>query len=178
MTLGEQIRAAREQKNLSQEELAEYMGVSRQAVSKWENGASVPHGANRSKLAEFLGLEPEPPEAPGKKPGVFPWIGWVLVAALLLILAGVLIYRKSAPSDGLDEPPMTSDNEDAAARRLVAEDCVYTVLDQYHNYVPVTVSASEFQALLDERSSLSSGIPYALTIAEDQIVEIREQYIP
>ena len=65
--------------------------------------------------------------------------------------------------------------QDAAARRLVAEDCVYTVRDQYHNYVPVTVSASEFQALLNE---LSSGIPYALTIAEDQIVEIREQYIP
>ena len=36
MTLGEQIRQARENKNLSQEELASQLGVSRQAVSKWE----------------------------------------------------------------------------------------------------------------------------------------------
>ena len=34
MSLGEQIRAAREEKGISQEELAERLGVSRQAVSK------------------------------------------------------------------------------------------------------------------------------------------------
>ena len=37
MTLGEQIKNSREKKNLSQEELAFQLGVSRQAVSKWEN---------------------------------------------------------------------------------------------------------------------------------------------
>ena len=35
----EEIRRRREEKHLSQEELAEAVGVSRQAVSKWESGA-------------------------------------------------------------------------------------------------------------------------------------------
>lgn len=40
--LGEKIRALRKQKNISQEVLAQYLGVSFQAVSKWENGDNLP----------------------------------------------------------------------------------------------------------------------------------------
>ena len=40
MTLGEKIHHYRKQLSLSQEELAERIGVSRQAVSKWETGVS------------------------------------------------------------------------------------------------------------------------------------------
>ena len=40
MTLGEQIQALRKSKGLSQEGLGEALGVSRQAVSKWETGVS------------------------------------------------------------------------------------------------------------------------------------------
>ena len=38
--LGEKIRTLRKQKNISQDVLAQYLGVSFQAVSKWENGVS------------------------------------------------------------------------------------------------------------------------------------------
>lgn len=41
MTLGEKIQYYRKQKKLSQEELAARVGVSRQAVSKWELGVSL-----------------------------------------------------------------------------------------------------------------------------------------
>ena len=41
MTYGERIRRGREAKALTQEELAEALGVSRQAVSKWERGESL-----------------------------------------------------------------------------------------------------------------------------------------
>ena len=37
MELGEQLQKLREQKNMSREELAQEMNVSRQAVYKWEN---------------------------------------------------------------------------------------------------------------------------------------------
>ena len=40
MLLNEQITQFRKQKKLSQEELAAALQVSRQAVSKWENGVS------------------------------------------------------------------------------------------------------------------------------------------
>ncbi len=42
MKFEEKIVQIRKEKGLSQEELAEYLGVSRQAVAKWESGASYP----------------------------------------------------------------------------------------------------------------------------------------
>ena len=57
MTLGEQIRRARENNNLSHEDLTEQLGVSRQAVSKWENDTSVLQGINRELLSKLLELE-------------------------------------------------------------------------------------------------------------------------
>ena len=40
MTLGEKIASARTEKGMTQEFVAESLGVSRQAVSKWETGVS------------------------------------------------------------------------------------------------------------------------------------------
>ena len=56
----EEIRRRREERHLSQEELAEAVGVSRQAVSKWESGAAQPTGANRRALLQALDLREEP----------------------------------------------------------------------------------------------------------------------
>ena len=40
MTLGEMLKETRKQASLSQEQLAEKLGVSRSAVAKWETGVS------------------------------------------------------------------------------------------------------------------------------------------
>ena len=42
ISLPENLRRIRKENNLSQEQLAEKLGVSRQAVSKWESGQSYP----------------------------------------------------------------------------------------------------------------------------------------
>ena len=42
MKLSDNIKFIRKENNLSQEQLAEQLGVSRQAVSKWESGQSYP----------------------------------------------------------------------------------------------------------------------------------------
>ena len=55
MTLGERIKEQRKNAGLSQEKLAERMGISRQAVTKWESGQSAPSSDNLFKLAEVLG---------------------------------------------------------------------------------------------------------------------------
>ena len=42
MTVGDRIQSLRKSKGMSQEELADQMGVSRQAVSKWESEQATP----------------------------------------------------------------------------------------------------------------------------------------
>lgn len=54
--LSENIRAIRESKGLSQEELATKLRVVRQTVSKWERGRSVPDADLLIALAEALGV--------------------------------------------------------------------------------------------------------------------------
>ena len=55
MDMSKAIREGRDRLGMSQEALAERLGVSRQAVSKWEMGTSVPSPENRRALSEILG---------------------------------------------------------------------------------------------------------------------------
>lgn len=59
MSVGERISELRKQQNLSQGQLAKSMDVSRQAVSKWENGTSLPDSINLIRLAEILDTDIE-----------------------------------------------------------------------------------------------------------------------
>ena len=68
--LGNRLAELRKQHNLSQEELADQLGVSRQAISKWERGEASPDTDNLIELAriynisldELLGLKKEEKE--------------------------------------------------------------------------------------------------------------------
>lgn len=59
MNIGERIMALRKEKSISQTELAKRLNVSRQAVSKWEQGTSSPDTERLIQLAEILGTEVE-----------------------------------------------------------------------------------------------------------------------
>ena len=54
--LGEKIRTLRKERDISQETLASALGVSFQAVSKWENQASMPDVAMIPAIASFFGV--------------------------------------------------------------------------------------------------------------------------
>ena len=58
-TLGEVLRERRISCNMTQEFVAESLGVSRQAVSKWENGTSEPSTSNLIALAKLYGTTVE-----------------------------------------------------------------------------------------------------------------------
>lgn len=92
MTFGEQIKQAREQKNISQEDLADRLGVSRQAVSKWENDLALPHGVNKEMLGDVLELELTNSNKTTGRNKVFLLSGWiaaaVLLVAMLMLFAG------------------------------------------------------------------------------------------
>lgn len=76
MSLSEKITALRTEQKLSQGDVAEKLGVSRQSVSKWETGQSVPELDKIVKLADLFGVsvdelvrdgeEPQPPPPQGE----------------------------------------------------------------------------------------------------------------
>lgn len=57
MEFAEKIMRLRKVQGLSQDELAEQLGVSRQAVSKWESGQAMPEVDKLVKLADAFGLQ-------------------------------------------------------------------------------------------------------------------------
>ena len=59
MILADKIAEERKRNGWSQEELAEQLGVSRQAVSKWEKGQSDPSTTNLIALAKIFDITPE-----------------------------------------------------------------------------------------------------------------------
>ena len=71
MSIGERISDLRKEKNMSQSDLARHLGVSRQAVSKWENDTSSPDTINLIRLADLLETEIEY-LATGNKPVYLP----------------------------------------------------------------------------------------------------------
>lgn len=58
-SLGEALKAHRTQCKMTQEFVAETIGVSRQAVSKWESGSSDPSTSNLFALAKLYGITVE-----------------------------------------------------------------------------------------------------------------------
>ena len=79
MEFRERLYQLRKGRGISQEELAHTVGVSRQAVQKWEAGAATPDLNNLSALADYFavsldylvrGIEPEKPAAPSPQQAV------------------------------------------------------------------------------------------------------------
>lgn len=106
--IAETIKQARERLGLTQEDLAEKCEVSRQAVSKWELGASVPAPENLKILEEVLEVTFETeedggaPAAPRKRT---PWktavtaLGMLTLAALLSFGIYVSLMARDSHAD-------------------------------------------------------------------------------
>ena len=56
MLLGEKLKKLRKARGLSQEQLADQLNVSRQAISKWELGESTPDTDNLVALSDYYGV--------------------------------------------------------------------------------------------------------------------------
>lgn len=56
LTFSEKLKELRTKKNYSQESLAELLNVSRQAITKWENGNGMPDIENLKAIAQLFGV--------------------------------------------------------------------------------------------------------------------------
>ena len=118
MNLPKKLSFLRKKKGLSQENLADEMNVSRQAVSKWESGNVMPSPDNLIYLSRLYGVtidsliddsqdlppepappepvpaEPVPPASPRMEHPAFPFIrkyGWLTAFVLALIVTFILV---------------------------------------------------------------------------------------
>ena len=120
MKLNEQIAQLRKEQKMSQEELAAAMDVSRQAISKWENGQCNPDTENLIRLAEIFEVDvnlliredavPAPVQYENKK-GIPAAVVWVLGIALALAIAAASVFaclwlQEIAPSDAVETEPL------------------------------------------------------------------------
>ena len=109
MNLGETIYNLRTKQAMSQDALAEALGVSRQSVSKWENNAAVPELEKLIKMSELFGVTldelvgreaptpPPPADVPVQRSSSRRTIGGVLLgfgllATLLLSILGGFLF--------------------------------------------------------------------------------------
>ena len=69
MTTGEKILTARKKQGLTQEQLAQNLGVSRQAVSRWELDEALPESSNLLPLSKALGCSIDWLLDPAQGPG-------------------------------------------------------------------------------------------------------------
>lgn len=126
MTLGQNIQTARKAKGISQETLAEKIGVSRQALGKWEKDTALPGVDNLQALAKELGvsvdallgcaapdtaapavtlnalrdlLDARDAEACRRRRGA--WLAAAAAAAVLLAVGGGMAARLQTRLDGL-----------------------------------------------------------------------------
>ena len=102
MTLGQRIQELRKGLDLSQEGLGERMGVSRQAISKWEGDQTIPELDKLIALSKLFGLTvgqllgvEQPVPAPAAVPNIPKrmkalLIGMGAVLAILSVLTGIL----------------------------------------------------------------------------------------
>ncbi len=98
MTIGERITKCRKERNLSQEYIADSLGISRQAVSKWEQDLSSPDTHNLIALCRLLGVSVEYLVSGQRSEGLsyrpfptFKIIGIILITVgLLALVIGLL----------------------------------------------------------------------------------------
>ena len=116
MTYGSQIKQAREARRLTQEQLAEHLDVTRQAVSKWEADLSRPTREKLDKPSGLLDIPPEtwakidaenaPPQADPN--AARPWkiaVGVLSILCAALAIALTAALQPEAEKTAEDVPP-------------------------------------------------------------------------
>lgn len=109
MTCGQHIKQERKKRHMSQEDLAEKLGVSRQTVSKWENDVARPTREKRGQLSALLELPMEiwtaPP--PSEQAAIRRWKTSTIVLAAMLCLTLILGFTLWPRSDE-EIPPVNT----------------------------------------------------------------------
>ena len=110
MTIGEKIKTLRRKHGLTQEQLAEKLGISRQALSKWEADASIPDTENVIRLARLFDITTDhllldtplaPTAPPMSKRHPMRIVGWCAMGFAALNAFVLALLNSFFPTDYL-----------------------------------------------------------------------------
>ncbi len=158
MTFKDNLLRLRKEHNLSQEDLAEKLNVSRQAVSKWETGTATPELANLTALCELFGVTPNEllgyAEVKREEydPVSKPKINWrkllVIIAGLMLLsvigkalLVGLFIFDPDSGNISTTQngPEMLFDAEFVSIDSMGSKADVHTLRLVFRTEEPVNI---------------------------------------
>ena len=174
MTLQQHIRTLRKERGLSQEALAEALGVSRQAVTKWEDGSALPSTANLLALADFFAvpledfvrpaaqeettqkaIEEQPTQKSHRKTAVRIASG-ILILSILVLLTLFLLFP-GAFDLGTHIPETLGDGAKVIGH---ADGPTAIFVTWNYNYVPARILGVFFASL----AALISSLTFLLTL--------------
>lgn len=118
--LSEKLYMLRKKNNLSQEQLAEQLNVSRQAISKWESGSSIPESEKLIAISNYFGVTldylmkddeksqstNESSEKSGDRAKMIVGIAICMAGILSLILWGLITVFNSSVSNQISGSSM------------------------------------------------------------------------
>ena len=170
MTLGEQIKIRREEKRLTQEELAEQLEVSRQSVSKWEADKAKPTKEKRVRLEEILQTSfQEEPEIMirSKRHQNAGWICAAILAVLLgiLILVMFVLMQKTAKTqvEVWEEVPLDIGEEQLVEEEKQPEFIESIKLDKTHLYDQGVQAQGDYDPTLVTAEDIEKGTLFSVT---------------
>ena len=152
MTFGEKLQRLRRREGLSQEQLATSLGVSRQAVSKWELGEAVPGTENVVEISRQFGVSTDdlllaerdlPPAAP-------PPAGEQAPAARpnrALLIAGVFLAALGGLGDLVLWVLSTMIESSVPAASMDSLGCIWYTTQQVYAFWPF-IEGNRLQAVL------------------------------
>lgn len=185
MTFSEILIKRRREQSITQEELAERLDISRQSVSKWECGESMPDADKFIKLSEILNISLD--ELAGKETSVTEndqiadkksggsrtkIIVFSVIACVLLISVGIICFFAGYYVRGKNEPETSQVKDitvyDAELYYISGEVTITFNLNTaesgkiyiYPNYLgayPITVAATYKNGLYSATVSLNAG---------------------
>ncbi|KRK78890.1 helix-turn-helix domain-containing protein [Companilactobacillus nodensis] len=112
MQIGTQLQQRRKEHNMSQEALADKLHISRQSISKWENGTSLPSFANVVAISELFDISLDElikgDENLMKELEKGPKINKAAFAVIIGIALGIVAYIMSTTVFHLSEDTVSS----------------------------------------------------------------------
>lgn len=171
MTCEELIRKGREAAGMTQEQLSERLGVSRQAVGKWESGKARPTAEKQARLSEVLGIPPEAwtaaaaeeaeeREAPAVR-SARRWRQRTAVLAVLLCLSlavdGVLLWYFLGPAPAGEETQQEEQTLPADTSYMFPERLELSA-EQVEDFGDGTLPAGDGAAVLAEEDGTAETV--------------------